>query len=280
MKHLSNIFLLLALLLAGCAAPGTPDGVADVDLPDVHGIAVSPDDPDVLFVATHQGLLRWEDGVGWSALGSARDDYMGFTAHPTDPATFWVSGHPRGGGNMGVRQTTDGGETWTTRWSEPVDFHAMTATPAEPVVLWGYYRGTLYRSADEGTTWRGLAESPPQIRALAADPTGTLYATTPSGLAVRHDGNWTTLAGLAALGIAVDPTAPGTLYAGGAGEMWKSVDAGASWEELDAPTRGAFAYLSVSRADPRVVYAATYETGLYKSEDAGGTWVEVRKATR
>lgn len=278
MRQASNALLLLTLLLAGCAAPG----VTEIDLPDVHGLAASPTQRDVAFVATHSGLARWEEGRGWSFVGEARDDFMGFSAHPTDADVFWVSGHPRAGGNMGVRQSTDGGLTWTTRWAEPVDFHAMAASPADPDLLWGYYRGQLHRSADGGATWSVVVEPAPAIRALAAHPTEreTLYAVTSSGLAVSRDGAWSSLAGLPVLGLAIDPTAPATMYAGGVGHLWKSEDGGAVWAPLRAPTEGAVAFLSVSRADPRVVYAATYEAGVYRSEDGGATWTVLRAPTR
>lgn len=276
MRQASNATLLLVLLLAGCASS------ADIEMPDVHGLAASPTDRDVAFVATHQGLARWEEGEGWSFVGRARDDYMGFTAHPSDPDVFWVSGHPRTGGNMGVRQSTDGGHTWTTRWDAPVDFHAMAVSPADPDLLWGYFRGQLHRSADGGATWAAVVEPAPAIRALAAHPTEreAVYAVTSSGLAVTRGGAWTSLAGLPVLGLAIDPTAPATMYAGGVGHLWKSEDGGAVWAPLGAPTEGAIAFLSVSRADPRVVYAATYEAGVYRSEDAGATWSVLRAPTR
>lgn len=284
MRQLSNITILLALLLAGCAsspAPGTSPET-QIDLPDLHGLAASPDDADVLFAATHAGLARWERGVGWAFVGDARDDLMGFTAHPTEPGVFWASGHPRGGGNMGVRFSDDGGVSWTTRWAEPVDFHAMAVSPADPDVLWGHYRGQLHRSDDGGRTWRVLAETLPQARALAAHPTEreTLYATTPAGIAVRAAEGWRPLAGIGAFGLALDPATPSTMYAGGPNALWKSVDAGATWTRLETPAEGAFAHLAVARSDARVVYAGTYETGIYRSDDAGATWSEVRAPTR
>jgi hypothetical protein len=40
-------------------------------------------------------------------------DFMGFTPHPSDPATLYSSGHPAGGGNLGFIVSEDGGGSWT-----------------------------------------------------------------------------------------------------------------------------------------------------------------------
>lgn len=254
---------------------------------DVHGLAVSPENANEVYVATHHGLMRGlvsGDQAQWSRVGSMQDDLMGFSMHPTNGSTFWTSGHPRGGGNMGVRQSTDGGFDWRTLWNERVDFHAMTASPANPEHLWGYYAGKLYRSTDAGTTWAVANDKPPATRALAADPkdTQTLYATTQAGISKSTDGGatWTPLAGIPAFGIAIDPTDASVMYAGGQNQLWKSIDAGTSWTSQDLPRPGTIAYLSVSRADPNVVYAASYETGIYKTTNGGETWVLVKQPDR
>lgn len=254
---------------------------------DVHGLAVSPENADEVYVATHHGLMR---GIvtgaqaQWSRVGSMQDDLMGFSMHPTNGSTFWTSGHPRGGGNMGVRQSTDGGFNWQTTWNDRVDFHAMTASPANPDNLWGYYGGKLYRSTNGGSEWSVVNAQPPTTRALAADPEApeTIYATTQAGISKSTDAGktWNALASIAAMGIAIDPTDPKTMYAGGQGQLWKSTDAGATWTPQQLPRPGTIAYLSVSPTRPNTVYAASYETGVYRTVDGGATWTLVKQPDR
>lgn len=251
---------------------------------DVHGLAVNPENPREIYVATHHGLIRGLDDKEWARVGSMSDDLMGFSMHPKNGSTFWTSGHPRGGGNMGVRQSTDDGFTWRTTWNDRVDFHAMTVSPAEPNILWGSYGGKLYQSTDAGVAWSVVNPSPPPMRAIAAHPTdaSTVYATVQGGVSVSTDSGrtWTSAASIPAFGIAVDPTNAQTIYAGGQNALWKSTDGGETWASLQLPRPGTIAYLSVSRADPSIVYAASYEAGLYKTSDAGATWALVKAPER
>jgi len=92
---------------------------------DVHGLAVDPEDPSRVFVATHHGLIVGKNDGNWTRVGPV-DDLMGFSAHPSDASMLWVTGHPRertiDRHNLGVRKclaylangehVADGGATW------------------------------------------------------------------------------------------------------------------------------------------------------------------------
>ena len=271
---------LAAFVILGAFLVLASRGHDDAPIRDIHGIAVDPDDSGVLYVATHNGLVRGEDGR-WTAVGDAQDDLMGFSMHPTNGSTFYVSGHPRGGGNMGVRVSRDGGETWQQAGIEGVDFHAMTISPADPARLWGIARGQLYATTDAGATWSVTNPSAPQVAVLVADPMNatTLYATTGSAIIKSLDAGltWSQLGGVAALGLAIDPQESRNMYAGGQGALWASVDGGASWAPLEEPGQGRFAYLAVDPNARQTIYAATYEASIHRSEDAGVTWTTLRE---
>ena len=183
---------LLALALAGCAGSPTTSGPCAYTpvsgFTDLHGLAVNPERPEELYAATHHGLFRAVNDTGWARVGSLQDDLMGFSMHPTNGSTFWVSGHPRTGGNMGVRVSRDGGCDWQTLAAKDWDFHAMTVSPANPDHLWGFYRNELRQSTDGGNNWE-VVSRPPPMGALAADPrdVNVLYATTQQGLQKSTD---------------------------------------------------------------------------------------------
>lgn len=269
-----------ALLRDGPAGDGSREYVPVARFGDVHGLAVDAEDPRNLYVATHHGLVRGVDGAGWARVGAMQDDLMGFSMHPTNGSIFWTSGHPVGGGNMGVRQSTDGGFTWTTLWDRRVDFHAMTASRADPRTLWGYWSGDVHRSLDGGATWAVVAAEPPAIRALASSPESALVvlAATSTGIAKSDDGGatWSSMATLPALGLAVDPTDARVVYAAGQNALWRSADGGREWARLDAAPRDAHAFVAVDPKDPRVVYTAAYSGSIYRSADAGTTWTTLR----
>ncbi len=249
---------------------------------DVHGLAVSPDRPSETYVATHHGLIRGVNDGSWARVGAMQDDLMGFSMHPTNGSTFFTSGHPRAGGNMGVRVSRDGGFTWDTiALKGQVDFHAMTVSRADPERLWGYFRGQVHRSDDAGRTWSVVSEQPPQILTLAADPASRdgLWAAGPTGIHRSVDGGttWTTIRGGRFAAVAVDPREPRTVYASTGGGVERSADDGVTWTRLGLdPEGGAVGYLAVAPSDPRVVYAATYETAIHKTTDGGATWSRVK----
>lgn len=87
----------------------------------------------------------------------------------------------------GVWGTTDGGKSWASRaagmWAEYVppeqrdnpciqDPHRMVRCRAKPDVLWAQHHNGVFRTSDNGETWREIAPVPPSNFgfAAAADP--------------------------------------------------------------------------------------------------------------
>lgn len=279
--RLTPAVLAVLVALSGCSTPagsdtGTYTPVAGFS--DIHGIAVNPEDPSEIYVATHHGLIRGKNGT-WERVGRMQDDLMGFSMHPSNGSTFWTSGHPAGGGNMGVRQSTDGGFTWTQLSLDGVDFHAMTVSPADANVLWGAWRGSIYHSTDGGRTWDTYANAP-SARSLTAHPLEkeTLFATTQTGVQRSTDAGmtWAPFADVPALTIAIDPTDPGTMFAGLTSGISRSADAGKTWTPLPLRTTAPVGYIAINPHDGADLWAATYATAIHHTTDGGATWTEAK----
>lgn len=262
------------------ATPGGSSSGRDAisGVPDLHGLAVSPENPSEVILATHTGLVRMTNDDKLQRFGSARDDYMGFSPHPADADTFWVSGHPASGGNLGVRVTRDGGESWEALGLPGVDFHAMTVSPVDTNRMWGFWAGGLQHSSDGGATWSRLAPPAEHVSALAADPrdASRVWAATAHGAFSSKDAGatWERVGPEMSLTtIALDRREAGTMYAAGSGGVLKSADGGATWARTPLEAAGqTIGHVAIDPSDSRVVYAGSYQGGVWKSSDAGGSW--------
>ncbi|TFV79384.1 exo-alpha-sialidase [Blastococcus sp. CT_GayMR19] len=221
------------LTIAGCsseAPAATADG--EVTLEHVHGLAVDPADGE-LYAGTHHGLVRVSADGRLTRIADRVQDFMGFTV--VGPEHYLASGHPgegqSGPSNLGLIETTDGGETWTTLSLEgEADFHALDAARG---VIYGYSGGRLLVSEDK-TDWtdRGAAS----IADLAVDPSEPqrLLLTTEQGPALSEDGGETvTLIPGAPLLQLVAWAPDATVVVGVApdGTVHASTDGGRTWEE-------------------------------------------------
>lgn len=79
--------------------------------------------------------------------------------------------------------------------------------------------------------------------------------------------------------LAVHPRAPDVIYAGTQDGPYRSLDGGGKWERLGFPKRGAMVWsLAFHPARPDVMYCGTAPARLYRSEDHGDNWRELRAA--
>lgn len=259
----------------------------------IHGIGYDSVNQR-LFVATHYGIFVWKEGRLFQ-LGKSRDDYMGFSLHPTDPSIIYSSGHPQEGGNMGVMKSEDGGASFARIFrglkGEAVDFHSMALSPANPKVLYGWFEGKIYRTQDGGKKWalaaaRGLPNGGFCFGASCLGPDTrderVLYAGTPAGLFVSRDfgESWNGVnreGGVA--GVGVDPANARRLFA--FTQRWRlaiSADGGKSWQTRDKGIslrvgEPIFAFAFDSK-DSKRVFAATPEQ-VFRSSDRGESWEKI-----
>jgi photosystem II stability/assembly factor-like uncharacterized protein len=85
---------------------------------------------------------------------------------------------------------------------------------------------------------------------------------------------WTGPDGGEVLSIELQPGSSTVLYAGGRAGLFKSVDAGASWQLLvDGPAAAVLA-IGIDPADTSTVYAGLRFEGLLKSTDGGAHWTD------
>ena len=255
-----------------------------------HGLAVDVADPNKLYIATHRGLLVLMNEKDLYRVGKSKDDYMGFSAHPTEANIVFSSGHPSIGGNIGFQKSEDGGATWkkvSGGVGGPVDFHAMAVSPVNPNLIYGWYQGNIQRSIDQGKNWEIVNRSLLPVY-LAADTQdeNVVYAATLQGQGVMvskdKGATWSSLSpeleGGAVSVVAINPEDAKILLAFSEklGGLGKSIDAGKTWKKVSGDFGGeTVLHIAFGRINPNVVYALTHENKLYKSSDMGNVWTQI-----
>ena len=253
----------------------------------VHGLAFDPGSPDRLLIATHHGLHGLDlASMTTTPVGDSRNDFMGFTAHPALQGPLYASGHPQGGGNMGVIMSKDGGQSWTALSDGvggPVDFHVMEVSRADPDVLYGAHAGMLQTSRDAGRTWAIVGPAPARLIDIAtsARDADTLLAATETGLLRSTDrgATWVEAYPAAAPVSFVDISADGDVLAFvlGAG-LVQADETTLEWAVLsNAFGDGYLLHLARDPNDPLRRYAVTGQAEMLASQDGGATWEMVAR---
>lgn len=250
-----------------------------------HGLAVDVVDSSKVYIATHHGLIVLIRDKELKRIGTAQDDYMGFTPHPSDPKVLFSSGHPSTGGNIGFQKSEDGGFTWekiSDGIQGPVDFHALTVSPVNPNLIYGWYQGMLQRSTNQGKTWEVASTTSAPIVNLAADPKdeNIIYAASPQGLIVSKNKGveWSTLFDGFVSVVAINPQNPQILLSfSDKNSLARSRDGGKTWEKMSATFGGETPlFIAFAKSNPDIVYLLTEKNSIYKSSDGGSSWNKVR----
>lgn len=241
---------------------------------DLHSLVVDPDDPDKIFIGSHQGVSVSSDGgATWEAIESLDGaDAMGWGF--TDD-TILVGGHP------GLSVSSDGGETFEQKNDglPLTDVHALGASG--DTIYVGLAGAGLFASSDGGGSWETRSDEfggsfMGRIHVDASDDQHLLAPDMQGGVVQSNDGGRTweplgDIAGAMWVSWAADDTER-IVAATQAGAVI-STDGGRSWEPLEVPEGASI--VEFSPHDPEVLFAAVHEppeATVYVSRDGGDTW--------
>lgn len=292
-KYLAIGIVLLVIFLIFILRPSNKLYPTDL-ITHGHGLAVDVVDSSKLYIATHHGLMVLVNDKDLYRIGKAEDDYMGFSMHPTDPNIFFTSGHPKIGGNLGFQISKDAGFKWkkvSNGLNGPVDFHAMTVSPANPNIIYGWYANNIQRSLDQGKTWQLVKSNLLTVSKgvgvynLLADPEdeSIVYAGTGTGLFVSKDkgSTWSILSDelidTAIMSIAMNPKYPLEMFVFKPSGLIKSNDGGLTWRDIDESFNGETVfYIAYDKNNTEIIYILTNKNSIYKSINSGVNWNKIR----
>jgi len=253
------------------AAPGLPD------TPDYHSLIVSPNDPDKLFLGTHEGLFASSDGGrSWRQTGAIGGDAMSLARDAADDQLLYAAGHEL------FQRSEDGGVTWNDiplddaiSESGSVDIHGFAADPAQPGTVYAAVanRG-LYRSTDHGASFTKLSDTGAAGFGIAltnTKPQRIYLADAREGLLVSsNEGKTWSLLQSGVISVAISPDDPKRVLA--AGEAIYLATDGESFKLVQTGPKDGFGPIVFAPSDPLRAYAVAYDRVLYVSQDGGATW--------
>lgn len=262
----------------------------------VHALFVNPQD-DTLLIGTHHGLFKSSDqGKTFNKVtvkGDVNaDDFMNF-AYDRSNKILYAGGH-----DLGVVKSIDGGTTWikTDSGIKGTDIHALAINPLDTNRLYAFSVDYgVFGTKDGAKSWYRIDDGPtnPSVRAfgymatpssmdrsMRTDKTtniGYLWAGTSGGLfsSFACFCGWTKTSGISdnatIYTLAPDPVNRSSMLAGTKDGIFETADEGKTFTQVNSEIRNVAA-IAFNESNPKILYAATSNGTLYKSEDTGGNW--------
>jgi hypothetical protein len=190
-------------------------------------------------------------------------------------------------GAPGMTYTLDEGATYTPtgRTLTGTSYTAGLVALGAPNTLVSAVQSTIYRSTDAGCTWRKVkdlgAASGNELLTLSAAGANRAYVWADNrGVLFRLDGSTVTSLKSPAgtvLGLTADRANGDRVRLGDdRGQIWESLDAGASWQPVGAPAlNDGWAYrVAFDPANLDHVVVGAVSTGSWVTFDAGRSWTQ------
>jgi photosystem II stability/assembly factor-like uncharacterized protein len=207
----------------------------------IGAIAVAASDPNIIYVASGEGLHRPDLSVG-----------------------------------NGIYKSTDAGKTWThlDGLRDGQQIPALVIDPRDPnkliAAVLGHPYGPseergIYRSTDGGQSWQ-------KVISKDENTGGSDVEIDPSNPDVVYASMWEVREG---------PWEDGNEFNGQGGGLFKSADGGATWHQLKAglPDDLSQIYVAIAPSNSRRLYAtlatASGKLAVYRSDDAGESWSQI-----
>jgi photosystem II stability/assembly factor-like uncharacterized protein len=254
---------------------------------EVNGIAIDPTNPETIYLATDDGVFKRtspdaafvQQAVPFVDIFTRLD---GLAISPSNPQVLYT-----GGLFAGIFKTVDGGNHWTNVTANfPYGkVYGIAIHPTNPQIAYATNLNYgIYKTVDGGAHWvlKGGAVSPDSPEAVAIDPLhpDTVWVGDDDGAykSVNGGDTWTLSREVDYPGyeaIAVDPTDPNKVYAGGGllGGVARTANGGGLWSPEAKPgSFGNYVYeIQVAPSSPNVVYAAVGYS-VWKSTDSGASF--------
>jgi len=215
----------------------------------INVLAIAPSRRSTLYAgSSSKGILKSIDGgLSWLKINNGLPglSVWRLAIDPTDADVVYMAAYPTAAGGAKIFKSTDGGGQWRQL---PISFPAeaivspLAIDPMTPSVVYAAYavldgsdfliEAGLFKSIDSGETWFAAQNPPSDINALA-----------------------------------IDPSAPGRIYANNLSGVFASTDAAATWTPINSGLPNLVWGLSIDRTGSSLRTASTL--GLFEYRIGG-----------
>ncbi len=282
---------------------GPSDAVRGTNMGRVNAIEFDPKNPKIIYIGAPDGGV-WKStngGATWvpkfdfqptlsvgdiaidrnnpQIVYAATSDSFGYST------PFWGGTY-----SVGVRKSTDGGNTWAATgltWTvgQNRTIRRLVIHPKNGNILLAATSNGLYRTTDAGASWTQIWTTSTFDVEFQHNNGNIVYATTTQVHKSTNAGaSFSTLTASCAgsrYNIEIARSTPKTLYTLCTnGTVQKSTDAGSTWATTSPPGVTLYGYydnvLAVSPVNSKVVYVAGFN--MKKTTDGGASWSGVPTA--
>jgi photosystem II stability/assembly factor-like uncharacterized protein len=245
-------------------------------------VTIDPNNTDVVWVGTGENVsgrhVGWGDGIykstdggkNWKNMGLPHSEHIGkILVDPRNSNVVIVAAEGplwSSGGERGIYRTEDGGSTWKAvlEIDENTGVTDIEFDPSDPDVI---YAAAYQRRRQ---TWA----------LLAGGPKSGIYKSTDNGTSWRHVTSGLPKGDMGKIGLAVTPANPALVYATIEASdeekgFYRSTNKGESWEKRNSYTSGGtgphyYQEIEVSPTDPDLIYQM--DVFLHVTRDGGKTF--------
>jgi len=272
----------------GPYAPGGGGGHA--------ALAIDPQDPETVYMGRSGGVFKTVNGGrDWMPAGRGLEgNVFRLAVDPHSRSTVYAALY-----QLGVFRSVDGGANWRAINGGlgslgGIGARALAVDPSTPGTVYaGVSPRGVFKSSDAGESWiqilgsNGVGAAALDILEVVVDPAdpSTLYAATSKGMYKTVDGGlrWTSqneglelddpqYGGAEVSALALDAQSPRSLYASTAKGLFKTSNGGETWNRAGAGLPAGFHPIAIA-AQGSFVYVSVLNQGLFRSVDAGSSWL-------
>jgi photosystem II stability/assembly factor-like uncharacterized protein len=260
--------------------------------------------PGSVWLASISVYSSTNSGATWNALDGPQWQASAIAISPDNPQEIYV------GTDFGVAKSSDGGKNWqeVNDGLAALMPHAVAVAPDDPDIVYVDTHQSIFASHNGGNDWYPLnhgygsypfgsdlavdqfsstqlyltAECPGEFCIDISPDRGATWNIVTATLPTAYEGWY-----CGSFAITPSPHTPGRVLVGASvspgewdrnyvGIFFRSDDYGVNWQYIEPPQPvKRINEIAYDAFNPDLIYAATYDTGLWRSTDGGDNWQQV-----